>query len=185
MTVPKGRGIPANNGHSITGVARSMAPPHDRGDPVGPGRSAIRAANGSTVERGQLRLTDHSARWRVSGEPAAVAGARETASDVLQGWGLGAMADEAVLMLDELVTNAVLHGHGPIELRLRVDDDSGMLFGEVRDASDVLPTRREAAPDDEGGRGLTLITALAASHGWHRIDGGKAVWFTQPLPAPA
>jgi anti-sigma regulatory factor (Ser/Thr protein kinase) len=129
--------------------------------------------------------SDRSMCWRVAGGPAAVAVARRTASGVLRGWGLAALADETVLMLDELVTNAVQHGDGPIELRLRVDDDAGMLFGEVRDASAVLPTRREAAPSDENGRGLALITALAASYGWQRIDGGKAVWFAQPLPVPA
>jgi anti-sigma regulatory factor (Ser/Thr protein kinase) len=123
--------------------------------------------------------------WTVAGEPSAVAGARRTASGVLRGWGLEAMADETVLMLDELVTNAVQHSDGPIELRLRVDDETGMLFGEVRDASAVLPTRREAAPSDEDGRGLALITLLAASYGWARIDGGKAVWFGQNLPSPA
>jgi two-component sensor histidine kinase len=120
----------------------------------------------------------------MAGEPAAVAGARRTASGVLHGWGLEAMANEAVLMLDELVTNAVQHSDGPIELRLRVDDDAGMLFAEVRDASAVLPTRRETTPNDEDGRGLALITLLAASYGWARIDGGKTVWFAQNLPAP-
>jgi hypothetical protein len=85
-------------------------------------------------------------------------------------------------MLDELVTSAVQHGNGPIELRLRVDDDAGMLFGEVRDAGAVLPTRREAAPNDENGRGLALITALAASYGRQRIDGGEDLWFAQPSP---
>ena len=104
---------------------------------------------------------------------------------MLRGWGLAALADETVLMLDEPVTNAVQHGNGPIDLRLRVDDDAGMLFGEVRDAGAVLPTRPEAAPSDERGRGFELITALAASYGRQRIDGGKAVWFDQPLPAPA
>jgi anti-sigma regulatory factor (Ser/Thr protein kinase) len=121
----------------------------------------------------------------VAGEPAAVAGARRTASGVLHGWGLGTLADETVLMLDELVTNAVQHGTGPIELRLHVDDDAGMLFAEVRDTSAILPTRREATPGDEDGRGLALITRLAASYGWARVDGGKIVWFAQSLPVPA
>jgi anti-sigma regulatory factor (Ser/Thr protein kinase) len=136
------------------------------------------------VQRGQVGPRKRSSCWKVAGEPAAVAGARRTASGVLHGWGLEALADETVLMLDELVTSAVQHGSGPIELRLRVDDDAGMLFGEVRDASTVLPTRREATPSDEDGRGLALITTLASSYGWQRIDGGKAVWFAQRLPAP-
>jgi anti-sigma regulatory factor (Ser/Thr protein kinase) len=137
------------------------------------------------VQRGRDVSSDRSTCWRVEGEPAAVAVARRTASGVLHGWGLEVMVDETVLMLNELVTNAVRHGNGPIELRLRVDDDARMLYGEVRDASAVLPTRHEATLDDEDGRGLALITVLATSYGWQRIDGGKAVWFAQSLPAPA
>jgi hypothetical protein len=121
----------------------------------------------------------------MSGEPAAVAGAREVAEGVLRGWGLESMVDEAVLMLDELVTNAVQNSCGSIELRLRIDSGAGLLFGEVHDASGILPVARDAAPGDEDGRGLTLISTLAASHGWHRIDGGKAVWFAQNLPPQA
>ena len=187
MTAPKDRTKSALNRRSIAGAAQPVPSPHALGDPdaAEPGRSArTPTADDSSVQRGQVEPSDRSTCWKVAGEPAAVAGARHTASDVLHGWGLEALADETVLMLDELVTNAVQHGNGPIELRLRVDDEAGMLFGEVRDASAALPTRREATATDEDGRGLALITMLAASCGWARIDGGKTVWFAQNLPAP-
>jgi anti-sigma regulatory factor (Ser/Thr protein kinase) len=129
--------------------------------------------------------SDRSMCWKVADGPAAVAGARRTASGVLRGWGLAALVDETVLMLDELVTNAVRHGNGPIELRLRVDDDAGMLFGEVRDAGAVLPTRCEAAPSVEHGRGLAVITALAASYGRQRIDGGSTAARPSGSPSPS
>jgi anti-sigma regulatory factor (Ser/Thr protein kinase) len=188
MRVPKGRTKSAINRRAVAAAAQSVVSPHALGEPgaAAPVRSArTPAADGSTAQRGQAGSSDRSTCWTVAGEPAAVAGARRTASGVLRGWGLEAVADETVLMLGELVTNAVQHGNGPIELRLRVDDDAGLLFGEVRDASAVLPTRRRAAPGDEDGRGLALITVLAASYGWTRIDGGKAVWFAQSLSAPA
>jgi anti-sigma regulatory factor (Ser/Thr protein kinase) len=188
MRVPKGRTKSAINRHAAATTAQSPASPQALGDPdaTGPGRSSrTPTADGPSAQRGQAAPSDRSTCWRVAREPAAVAGARRTASGVLHGWGLAALADETVLMLGELVTNAVQHGDGPIELRLRVDDDAGMLFGEVRDASAVLQTRRQAAPGDEDGRGLALIVFLAASYGWARIDGGKAVWFAQSLPAPA
>jgi anti-sigma regulatory factor (Ser/Thr protein kinase) len=188
MRVLKGRAKFAINRRAVATTAQPVVSPQAPGDPgaAGSGRSGrTPSADGSMARRGQVESAGRSICWKVPGEPAAVAGARHTASGVLHGWGLEALADETLLMLGELVTNAVQHGNGPIELRLRVDDDAGMLIGEVRDASAVLPTRREATPSDEDGRGLTLIIMLAASYGWQPVDGGKAVWFAQPLPAPA
>jgi len=188
MRGPKDRTKSAIDKRAVAGTAQPVSSPQAPGDPSAarPGRSVkTPAADGASARRGQVGPSGRSTCWTVADESAAVAGARRTATGVLRGWGLEALADETVLMLGELVTNAVQHGNGPIELRLRVDDDAGMLFGEVRDASAVLPTRRQAAPGDENGRGLALITLLAASYGWQRTDGGKAVWFAQSLSPPA
>jgi hypothetical protein len=44
----------------------------------------------------------------------------------------------------------------------------------VWDASDSMPVRQEAAPGDDGGRGLMIIEALSADWGAYRkAEGGK------------
>ncbi|MEV7781360.1 ATP-binding protein [Kitasatospora sp. NPDC088351] len=100
------------------------------------------------------------------------------------------VADEtteiAVLLLSELVTNACRHARGPrdrlVGVRCLIVDD--LLRVEVTDANEDLPQPREAALDDEAGRGLHLVDALADSWGAHlRGEGyrGKTVWFQLKL----
>ena len=57
--------------------------------------------------------------------------ARQQARNVLAAWGLGEHADLGQLIVSELVTNAVCHGDGPIEMRLSFAD--GDLRVEVHD----------------------------------------------------
>ncbi|MET8624935.1 ATP-binding protein [Kitasatospora sp. NPDC004669] len=99
--------------------------------------------------------------------------------------------EAAMLLLSELVTNACHHACAPrdrlIGVRLLLPTLS-LLRVEVSDASPALPVARHAAPDDESGRGLELVAALATSWGAHpRGEGyiGKTVWFEIALPAPA
>ena len=118
------------------------------------------------------------ARWRLGSGPGTPGRARVLAGDALTAWGLSAIAWEVVLLVDELVANAVTHGRGPIELHLRVQDGSGLLWCAVTDASRVPPRRRSVGVDAEDGRGLALVEALAVEHGWYWLPRGKAVWFS-------
>jgi anti-anti-sigma regulatory factor len=88
---------------------------------------------------------------------------------------LSEQIDQAVLVTSELVTNAVIHAHS--QLRLRVELRGQQLHLIVQDADPHL-LRLATAPEAlaEGGRGLPLVEALAAS--WqvqHPPEGGKAV----------
>jgi hypothetical protein len=48
---------------------------------------------------------------------------------------------------------------------------------QVWDASDEMPTRQNTTPDQEAGRGLMLVDALAKDWGAYRkAEGGKVVW---------
>ncbi|MGW1880873.1 ATP-binding protein [Streptomyces sp. NPDC001970] len=92
------------------------------------------------------------------------------------------MAHGRVLdLLSELVANAFRHARVPpgreVWTRCELRDEA--LRVEVSDASDVLPRPRKAAPDDESGRGLALVSTLADNWGAHpRACGiGKKVWF--------
>ena len=84
------------------------------------------------------------------------------------------VVDAAVVLVSELVTNALVHGKGGVELRLRLTRDR--LVVEVEDGGYHMPRRRRARDDEEGGRGLQLVATLADRWGARFTDGGKVVW---------
>ena len=88
-------------------------------------------------------------------------------------------ADEAVLVVSELVTNAVTHGTSPAELRLVLGRESHGLRVEVTDSrGESVPALADPSRDLDGRRGLLLVAALTDRWGWYpSIDGpGKTVW---------
>jgi len=108
--------------------------------------------------------------------PAAVPAARTFVTDILAGWRMSRLADAAGLVVSELVTNAVVHTAGPIQLIMRRLPSDRLWLG-VRDDSDRMPQRRPVALDDLGGRGLAIIDRLADGWGVTSGDGsGKTVW---------
>lgn len=90
---------------------------------------------------------------------------------------LAHLADDAELLTSELVTNAIEHARTRIRLIARCQDD--MLFVEVfdEDANPMVLVAALADPSSEGGRGLHLVTAIAAECGVNSRAGGKSVWF--------
>lgn len=86
--------------------------------------------------------------------------------------------DDAVLLISELVTNAVRYGGPPIVLAADCEVDG--LYVRVRDGSSVLPVPQPASLEAEGGRGFLLLDLLSERWG---VDprtgqsGGKEVWF--------
>jgi anti-sigma regulatory factor (Ser/Thr protein kinase) len=92
----------------------------------------------------------------------------------LEGWGADAFIDDALLVVDELVANAVLHAGTQIELRFALRRNR--LGVAVADRSPHRPALEHADDAAERGRGLLLVDAVAT--GWHvlpRRDGGKVV----------
>ncbi|MER7175002.1 ATP-binding protein [Streptomyces mesophilus] len=83
-------------------------------------------------------------------------------------------ADDAALIVSELVTNATRHGRSPCRLRLRVADD--LVVVEVYDSNPAHPRIHALTDDGEHGRGLAMVRHLA-----RRLDvtsateGGKTV----------
>ncbi|GGS72059.1 ATP-binding protein [Streptomyces griseoviridis] len=92
-------------------------------------------------------------------------------------WAWAGDVDDAVLVVSELVANAVRHGRLPgheVWLRLAVPED-GALVVDVSDPVRAFPEVREA-PEGEGGRGLLVVAGLAAELEWFlRADVGKTV----------
>jgi hypothetical protein len=110
----------------------------------------------------------------------ALRAAREFIADTLAGWGLGgALRDDALLIGGELVTNAVLHGRPPIELRLR--RGARLLLIEVDDGAAAIPRKLRPTPHDDLGRGLQLTAAIAERWGARPLREGKSVWCQLPL----
>ncbi|MFF4962596.1 SpoIIE family protein phosphatase [Streptomyces sp. NPDC001222] len=123
---------------------------------------------------------DDVAVWRLAPEPVEAGRARSVVREQLHEWGLGALADNAELMVSELVTNSVRHAHGRrVELRLVRGDT---LLCEVDDDDHTLPTLLHAGPGDEFGRGLRVVSTLAREWGTSRTSAGKTAWFELTLP---
>ncbi|MFJ3792504.1 ATP-binding protein [Kitasatospora sp. NPDC090091] len=98
-------------------------------------------------------------------------------------------ADVGLLLVSELVTNAVVHGT-PIgnKVLLVIDLAPARLRIEVHDArGDRAPLLRTAGRDDESGRGLVLVKSLALRWGCCPRRGiGKIVWAeVGPTATPA
>lgn len=90
-------------------------------------------------------------------------------------WGCEDRLDDALLVISELATNAALHAGTPyvVAARRRL----GALRLDVFDGSEEAPELRESDRDAEGGRGLYLVSAMAAAWGVERRSGGgKLVW---------
>ena len=109
-------------------------------------------------------------------ETSAVPEARRFAEGWLVREGLGHLSDTVVLLVSEVVTNAVLYGGSPVRLRLSPIGDDGVRV-EVRDASVVLPVTKRYSDTAATGRGLVLVEAMSDGWGTSPEGDGKVVWF--------
>lgn len=117
----------------------------------------------------------HTVRLEVPRERALMFDVRGQARLAMRSWQLlDEVVDTATLLASELATNALVHGRGRIELRLRLTRDRLVL--EAVDEGQHMPRRRRAGDDEEGGRGLNLVATLADRWGFRAIDEGKVVW---------
>ncbi|MEU0272762.1 SpoIIE family protein phosphatase [Streptomyces sp. NPDC006307] len=140
------------------------------------------------------------ARTSLPGNPLAPGAARRFVRAALADWtGLALpataaitdrVADDAVLVVAELVTNAVVHAGTTVELLFRLEEpDADQPAALVLEVSDHHPTRtvrndhpaHEEGGPEEYGRGLQLVAALAECWGITYRPGLKTVWARLPL----
>ncbi|MYS22143.1 SpoIIE family protein phosphatase [Streptomyces sp. SID4948] len=122
-----------------------------------------------------------SASWPLDDSPEAAATARALVRRQLTDWHQPAeTVDATELIVSELVTNAVRHGHAPLQLRIIRDQ---MLTCEVNDGNSTGPRVRHARAADENGRGLFIVAQVADHWGTRYTTDGKTVWAEQILPA--
>jgi anti-sigma regulatory factor (Ser/Thr protein kinase) len=129
-----------------------------------------------------VRLPDAPMATAVTGfasDPASVPAGRRFVAALLEEWACAHLTDTATLLTSEVLTNAVVHGLGPVRLRLRRTETEVTVI--VSDRGRYQPQPRLADLTDESGRGLSLLEMLATSWGARATEEGKDVWFTLAL----
>ncbi|MFJ3788441.1 ATP-binding protein [Kitasatospora sp. NPDC090091] len=127
-------------------------------------------------------LAGPRARWLpLSDRAGVVADARSVTVDFLADVADPSVVADAVLLVSELVGNAIRHAGQPGWLLLV--RRPGLLRIEVSDSSSRPPRpRRPRGAEAPGGLGLFLLGCLALQWGWRPLGPGKAVWCELRLP---
>jgi anti-sigma regulatory factor (Ser/Thr protein kinase) len=116
--------------------------------------------------------------WRL---PDAVMHARRFTARTLRQWKVQEAADTVLLVVSELVTNALVHTQGPVSLDLVLRGDRVRV--SVSDSSPRAPAKPVIVDwESTGGRGLLLIEAMSDAFGSVPVAGGKQVWSEITVP---
>ncbi|WP_245778046.1 ATP-binding protein [Lentzea xinjiangensis] len=111
----------------------------------------------------------------LTAEGGSCARARRVVRDAAASWGLSEdLADDAQLVVTELVSNGIDHGEGTITLT--VSRKSGGMLVEVHDESSAQPQVRPVDTNSARGRGMQLVQALSVRWGITPDGNGKVVW---------
>ncbi|GGX96893.1 SpoIIE family protein phosphatase [Streptomyces fructofermentans] len=115
--------------------------------------------------------------WRV---PEAVRHARRFTRRTLRSWGIKEEPDAVLLIVSELVTNALVHTDGKVRLDLTlIGNRLRVAVADVSPRTPIKPT--SIGWEATGGRGILLVEALSASWGTVPVSGGKQVWAEIPV----
>ncbi|GEK01691.1 SpoIIE family protein phosphatase [Streptomyces sp. ATE26] len=118
---------------------------------------------------------EDTATWRLPARDDAPARARAQVSALLRRWRTrDDTRDNALLLVSELVTNAVRFATGPVTVRL-IRSGNGLLC-EVGDTGNGRPRLRRGGPLADGGRGLHVVHGLTSRWGVRWTDTGKVIW---------
>jgi len=131
-------------------------------------------------------------RLRLAGASGVVPLARDFARQALYAWGWlpasgadrRAAAEDVLLVVSELVTNACLHAGGPDEIRISCDNK--VIRVEVADLGTGQPSPRTPhRAGRPGGHGMFIVQRLCLDWGVVRVSGvaGKTVWAEVGAPA--
>ncbi|MFF8731285.1 ATP-binding protein [Streptomyces sp. NPDC015171] len=113
----------------------------------------------------------------LASEAASVPAARRILREACTAWGLDqGTAETGALLLSELVTNAIRHGHSHRVRVIAEQPAPDRLHVAVVDKSRRMPEMHHAKPDAFGGRGLLLVDILSDRWGTDLLSCGKKVW---------
>jgi len=111
----------------------------------------------------------------LAANPTSARVARRFVAEHLEGRGFPeGQIESCVLVASELVTNAILHAAGAIELRIASGPTNVRI--EVEDGTNRMPHRRAYTGSASTGRGLALVESMSLAWGVERGTGGKTVW---------
>jgi len=109
--------------------------------------------------------------------PSAVRQARVFTAINLRRWGAIGFIEDALLIVSELVTNAVNASTDRDEVSVWVATDGVSVHIEVRDRAPGIPLVFDPALDHETGRGMFVVATLSKEWGCSpAASGGKFVW---------
>jgi anti-sigma regulatory factor (Ser/Thr protein kinase) len=108
--------------------------------------------------------------------------ARDWARSLLSLGGPSPILDDTLLLLSEVITNAITHSdssHSPSgQVTVQITRLGTAIRVEVADAgSSTTPTVRTPTLADDGGRGLWLVDTLADEWGFQHNGTDGLVWF--------
>ena len=110
--------------------------------------------------------------------------ARAFLARLLDGWGIADdVIDDASLLASELMSNAVKHGGGVVDLQIEAED--GVLHVGVHDDAVGAPVVNRASSTSSGGRWMWIVQSVAHDWGTDPDASGKTVWFDLSLQQPA
>ncbi|MFG1879989.1 ATP-binding protein [Sphaerisporangium sp. NPDC049003] len=114
--------------------------------------------------------------WDLPDDLSMIGKTRNMVNDALTAWQLGDLADDVVLVVSELLANAINYGEPPIKLSVWASTEE--LCVRVTDHGTGQPRHLDLGIESIHGRGLTIVAALANDHGIIPLaDGpGKTVW---------
>ncbi|MFF3848195.1 SpoIIE family protein phosphatase [Streptomyces sp. NPDC002328] len=119
--------------------------------------------------------------WMVWRLPDAVMHARRFTARTLRRWKVEESADAVLLVVSELVTNALVHTQGSVRVDLMLRGDR--LRVSVSDSSPRAPAKPVIVDwESTGGRGLLLVEAMSESFGSVPVAGGKQVYCEIAVP---
>lgn len=164
------------------------------------GRPVLSAPGGTSAPVPPLRHDHSLARWplrnviMLGALDGAVPSARAHVRQLLWEWNHAELAEDASVVVSELVTNAVMASadmraaNAPVQVWLA--SDTTRVLVAIADASPHPPVRLNLEPDAEGGRGLALVEALATRWGWYPVTAAvaglvKVIWAEWHLPSAA
>lgn len=122
--------------------------------------------------------------WDLPYDPSIVGKARRVVGETLATWAFTHLADDVVLVVGELLANAITYGEPPV--RLSMWAGVGELCVRVTDHGPDQPRHLDLGVEAVHGRGLTIVDALADDSGVTPLsDGpGKTAWARWRLPSP-
>jgi anti-sigma regulatory factor (Ser/Thr protein kinase) len=121
-------------------------------------------------------------RLALPSDASAVRLARQVTRDALAAWHLGQLEEAAVLLVSELVTNAVRHARDTGAIGLELASTGTRLRVEIQDGDPSWRQMGSLADGDESGFGFLVVDSLADRWGLRRVCAGKAVWAELDTP---